>query len=127
MPAAPLDHAQKLFEFVNALWPKDRHYSYTGCHLPACKAFSALHPHLGPGEAVPLTAFQAVLEMLPRILNKYPLGCDCAGSDGDGGAEPHVKKSFLDLWAELGRSPEQSLYDPSGRLWMLMVYRLSFS
>jgi hypothetical protein len=93
----PGDHAQRLFEFVNAPWPKDRLYSYAGCHLLVLQGFiSALLPHLSSEEAVPATSFRAVWETLPRILNKYPRG----GSAGN--LESHVKKSFLDLWAELG-------------------------
>ena len=93
----PGDHAQKLFEFVNAPWPKDRLYSQAGCHLLVLQGFiSALLPHLSSEEAVPATSFRAVWETLPRILNKYPRG----GSAGN--LESHVKKSFLDLWAELG-------------------------
>jgi hypothetical protein len=96
-PAALGDHAQKLFEFVNAPWPKDRLYSYAGCHLLVLHGFiSALLPHLSSEEAVPSTSFRAVWETLPRILNKYPRGSNA------GDLEPHVKKSFLDLWAELG-------------------------
>jgi hypothetical protein len=73
--AALSDHAQKLFEFVNAPWPKDRLYSYTGCHLLILQGFiSALLPHLSSEEAVPSTSFRAVWGTLPQILNKYPRG-----------------------------------------------------
>jgi hypothetical protein len=96
-PQTPGDHAKRLFEFVNAPWPKDRLYSYAGNHLLVLHGFiSALLPHLSSEEAVPTTSFRAVWETLPRILNKYPRG----SSAGD--LEPYIKKSFLDLWAELG-------------------------
>jgi hypothetical protein len=99
-PATPDYHAQKLFEFVNAPWPKDSLYSYAGCHLLVLQGFvAALLPHLSSEEAVPSTSFRAVWETLPRILNKYPRG---SGGVGYANAEPHIKKSFLDLWAELG-------------------------
>jgi hypothetical protein len=100
VPATPDYHAQKLFEFVNAPWPKDSLNSYAGCHLLVLHGFiSALLPHLSSEEAVPSTSFRAVWETLPRILNKYPRD---SGGVRYASAEPHIKKSFFDLWAELG-------------------------
>ena len=44
-PQTPGDHTKRLFEFVNAPWPKDRLYSYTGYHLLVLHSFiSALLP-----------------------------------------------------------------------------------
>jgi hypothetical protein len=98
-PTTAADHAQKLFKFVNAPWPQDRLYSYVGCHLLVLQGFiSALLPHLSSEGALSATwtSFRAVWETLPRILNKYPRGSNA------GKLEPHIRKSFLDLWAELG-------------------------
>jgi hypothetical protein len=81
---------------VNA--PQDRLYSYVGCHLALQCFISALLPDLSSKEALstPWTSFRAVWETLPRVLNKYPHGSNV------GKLEPHIRKSFLCLWAELG-------------------------
>lgn len=93
-PAPTTDHAQKLFELVNAPWPKDSLYSLAGCHLLVLHGFvSALLPHLSSNDTAP-TSFRAVWETLPRILNKAPRGSNVP--------EPHIRRSFLAVWTELG-------------------------
>jgi hypothetical protein len=113
-PTTPADHAQKLFKFVNAPWPQDRLYSYVGCHLLVLQGFiSALLPHLSSEEALsaPWTSFRAVWETLPRVLNKYPRGSNA------GKLEPHIRKSFLDLWNELGALAGTGEAPPPAMLW----------
>jgi hypothetical protein len=78
----------KLFELVNAPWPRDGFYSLAGCHLVLHGFISALLPHLSAADVAP-PSFHAVLEALPRILNKAP----------------RRRESFLALWAELGTLP----------------------
>jgi hypothetical protein len=102
-PATPIsasDHAQKLFELVNAPWPKDNGLpSLMGCHLLVLHGLvTALLPHLSAAEdiAPPPTSFRTVWETLPRILNKTPR----AGSSIEP-PEPHIRRSFLALWTEL--------------------------
>jgi hypothetical protein len=113
-PTTAADHAQKLFKFVNAPWPQDRLYSYVGCHLLVLQGFiSALLPHLSSEEALsaPWTSFRTVWETLPRVLNKYPRGSNA------GKLEPHIRKSFLDLWAELGALAGTGDSPPPAMLW----------
>jgi hypothetical protein len=113
-PTAAADHAQKLFQFVNAPWPQDRLYSYVGCHLLVLQGFiSALLPHLSSEEALsaPWTSFRAVWETLPRFLNKYPRDSNA------GKLEPHIRKSFLDLWAELGVLAGTGEAPPPAMMW----------
>jgi hypothetical protein len=113
-PTAAADHAQKLFQFVNAPWPQDRLYSYVGCHLLVLQGFiSALLPHLSSEEALsaPWTSFRAVWETLPRVLNKYPRDSNA------GKLEPHIRKSFLDLWAELGALAGTGEAPPPAMMW----------
>lgn len=113
-PTTAADHAQKLFKFVNAPWPQDRLYSYVGCHLLVLQGFvSALLPHLSSEEALSATwtSFRAVWETLPRLLNKYPRGSNA------GELEPHIRKSFLDLWAELGALAGTGEAPPLAMLW----------
>jgi len=93
-PAPAADHAQRPFGLVNAPWPKDSLYSLAGCHLLVLHSFvSALLPHLSSDDIAP-TSFRAVWETLPRILNK--------ASQGDSDPGPHIRESFLAVWAELG-------------------------
>ena len=62
-------------------------------HLVLHGFVSALLPHLSSDDIAP-TSFRAVSETLPLILNKVP--------QGDNNPEPHIRKSFLAIWAELG-------------------------
>jgi hypothetical protein len=112
--AAVADHAQTLFEFVNAPWPQDRLYSHVGCHFLVLQGFiSALLPHLSSEEALsaPWTSFRAVWETLPRVLNKYPR------DDDAGELEPHIRKSFMDLWDELGTLAGTGGAPPPAMMW----------
>jgi hypothetical protein len=81
--------AYEFFELVEAPWPKDDLYSQVGCHLLLLRGFiSDLLPHM---RSVAPTSLRVVWETLPQILNRTP----------QGDPEPHLRKSFLAVWAEL--------------------------
>jgi hypothetical protein len=52
-----------------------------------------------------------VWETLPRVLNKYPRGSNA------GKLEPHIRKSFLDLWAKLSALAGTGEAPPPAMLW----------